>query len=633
VESPSAFISYAHEDRALATWLSVELEAAKVRVFRDEQFLKAGDRLSSVLKDAVTSADVFLLIASANGLSSDWTMREFKWAKIANRRVIPIYPKGFAASNRWPELIGLLYLEVTKSFGPVVEGVLGAFPGCSGKVASLAAALKRGGIDIGLCAEILRSVASAVQRHTETDTWVKRFSLDDCFLWTASSGASVIADTHIFISPNHPEDFSEVERREGQELESSKGRTSRIAVLRKSLAEIGQRLLESVPGVILQPPETPIEAFNRCKGKVAPVDHKRLFNFLHLVDDLIGTRASASLPDLLDRVQTGCVYSEEPHHTNSKQFASIFNLVRREASPSLSVVVTTHGQNRTIYSCLESLLAQTQRADEVIVVEDTPRTRFTDLESRFGVDHICLPDNGSHTGMGHRAKCRLRGTKMAGCELILYLDGDTIISPGLVEQVIDWWRDRNESDGCLSLLAPELEIQPPEQPEEVTYDWVSSIVGTPAASALGLYSMSGAGILRSWHDSPTGSSFTRPGVGDSLSWRNVRSRCWSTNRKDVIEVGNWDDAYEGWGTEDTDLAYRLHLYRGMRVRILARRGAYAVHIAHHFDYEDRAHEHARNEARFIMKYPELEVERMALARRLGIAQLVEYHLRSLRERG
>lgn len=89
-----------------------------------------------------------------------------------------------------------------------------------------------------------------------------------------------------------------------------------------------------------------------------------------------------------------------------------------------------------------------------------------------------------------------------------------------------------------------------------------------------------------------------------------------------MEVGNWDDAYEGWGTEETDLAYRLHFQKGMRVRMLSRQGAYAVHIGHTFDYETRAREHARNEALLIQKFPALTSERMALATRIGIAGLV-----------
>jgi hypothetical protein len=97
-------------------------------------------------------------------------------------------------------------------------------------------------------------------------------------------------------------------------------------------------------------------------------------------------------------------------------------------------------------------------------------------------------------------------------------------------------------------------------------------------------------------------------------------------RGDIMEVGNWDGTYEGWGTEETDVAYRLHLYRVMRVRMLSETGTYAVHVAHPFDNDIRAGEHAHNEARLIRKFPNLKTERMALARRLGIAKMVESYL-------
>jgi hypothetical protein len=92
-------------------------------------------------------------------------------------------------------------------------------------------------------------------------------------------------------------------------------------------------------------------------------------------------------------------------------------------------------------------------------------------------------------------------------------------------------------------------------------------------------------------------------------------------------VGSWDETYEGWGTEETDLAYRLHIERGMRFRMLSQKRVYAVHVAHPLDSGTRAREHARNEARLINKFSNLRAERIALARRLGIAGLVERRLR------
>src|SRR5688572_4561191 len=89
--STSAFISYAHEDRAHAVWIAIELRAIGIDVYRDAEQLSGGDRLSVALEKAVTDADVFVLIATPSGLESEWTRRECEWALRANRRICPIY--------------------------------------------------------------------------------------------------------------------------------------------------------------------------------------------------------------------------------------------------------------------------------------------------------------------------------------------------------------------------------------------------------------------------------------------------------------------------------------------------------------------------------------------------------------
>src|SRR5438128_2547194 len=84
---PKAFVSYAHEDRVCAAWICVELTAVGVQVFRDEDQLSTGDRLSERLERAIADADIFILIATADGLASNWTRREFEWACRVNRRI------------------------------------------------------------------------------------------------------------------------------------------------------------------------------------------------------------------------------------------------------------------------------------------------------------------------------------------------------------------------------------------------------------------------------------------------------------------------------------------------------------------------------------------------------------------
>ena len=392
-----------------------------------------------------------------------------------------------------------------------------------------------------------------------------------------------------------------------------------------SVGTIVERFLSMVAGSHLLSEESPTQAFVRLKGVVSSLDHKRLFNFVCLVYDLHQKMPRIGLATLLDEIQERCTFAESPASKHRNAFSKLFEAKVAMPKIDVCVIVISHAANPTILPCLGSVFAQTTRPREVVLVEDTPRPNSRAFEAYALDERICL--RPSADGVARRSQCRRVGTKIATCPVLLYLDGDTLLGPTVVERVVDWWAAANVVDeGCVSLLIPDIELRPPEPPLKVTYDWVSRYLASNLAPAPGLFSSSGVGIIRAWYDAsdvlgPKGGKAT-----ETLSWQNVRSRFWSVMRDDVLGVGNWDDSYEGWGTEETDLAYRLHLHRAMRVRILSEKSAYAVHVLHAFDVETRAAEHARNEARLIKKFPHLRAQRMDLARRLGIADLVENYL-------
>ena len=619
--SPKAFISYAHEDRASAIWIAVELGAVGMEVFRDEERLSTGDVLSATLQREIGDIDVLVLIATAEGLASSWTRREFDWARQVGRRICFIY-WSIVPTEQWPELADLLGVDAAPSLASVVTGTISALPGFAGKATRLDTAIERRGADLNFCAELLMDISRAISRHINTGTWVDEFSLESCFLWTAQSGSPPLSDTHVIVVPAQAAELTmSVEARPLRESVVVAGDRVRIEAVWNSVGSIADRLLQIILGQTILPGESPSNAFTRLKIAVPRVDHKRLFTFLCLVHDLKQKPLRLGLATLLEEIQERCIVAESPPPGHSSAFWTMFVPEAPKENLNVSVIVITHAGNPKIIACLDSIFQQTCFPAEVILVEDSPSPSSGAFEIYPIAEHLCLPQ--SRTGVSRRSRCRRVGTKVASCPVLLYVDGDAIISPSVVESIVAWWQDRDPEEGCLSLLVPDVELQAPEPPLEVTYDWVCDQFAKGLSPAPGLYSSSGVGIIRSWYDSSATLGSGGHKVSETLSWRNVRSRCWSVMRDDVIGVGNWDGAYEGWGTEETDLAYRLHLHRAMRVRMLSLKGTYAVHVAHAFDREVRTVEHARNEARLINKFPNLRAERMALARRLGIAQLVE----------
>ncbi|HTU45974.1 MAG TPA: toll/interleukin-1 receptor domain-containing protein [Bryobacteraceae bacterium] len=161
---PKAFISYAHEDHASAAWIAVELDAVGISVFRDEEQLLTGDRLSATLARAIAEVDVFVLIATADGLASVWTRREFEWATQVGCRICFLYWSTVPA-ERWPELADLLGVDVGKSLSGVIPGTINALPGFAGDTTRLDVAIERRGVDLVAVVEFVRRIAEALSRH------------------------------------------------------------------------------------------------------------------------------------------------------------------------------------------------------------------------------------------------------------------------------------------------------------------------------------------------------------------------------------------------------------------------------------------------------------------------------------
>lgn len=122
----------------------------------------------------------------------------------------------------------------------------------------------------------------------------------------------------------------------------------------------------------------------------------------------------------------------------------------------ISVVIPVFNAGQTLEACLNSILAQTMRPREIIVVDDgsTDETAAVAREFSAHVRLLQQPNQGS-------AVARQHGTEEARCEHIAYLDGD------------DWWPDHTiatyarlfESADIHFLMADFVRAEPGTPPE------------------------------------------------------------------------------------------------------------------------------------------------------------------------
>ncbi len=90
---------------------------------------------------------------------------------------------------------------------------------------------------------------------------------------------------------------------------------------------------------------------------------------------------------------------------------------------SVSVIVPAYNAAATLGACIESLLAQSHRPAEIIVVDDASTDDTSSVASRYGVNFIRLQANGG-PGVARNA-----GASLAKGEMLAFTDSDCVAPP------------------------------------------------------------------------------------------------------------------------------------------------------------------------------------------------------------
>jgi glycosyltransferase involved in cell wall biosynthesis len=99
-------------------------------------------------------------------------------------------------------------------------------------------------------------------------------------------------------------------------------------------------------------------------------------------------------------------------------------------SALVSVIVAVHNEERHIAACLESLLAQTYRPLEIVVVDDGSSDRTADVVGRYDGVRLVRQQQGG------RARAINHGVGAAAGEVVVFADGDLVFEPDYVERLV-----------------------------------------------------------------------------------------------------------------------------------------------------------------------------------------------------
>src|SRR5438067_6626293 len=100
------------------------------------------------------------------------------------------------------------------------------------------------------------------------------------------------------------------------------------------------------------------------------------------------------------------------------------------ASQTVTVVVPAHNEEEGLPATLEALLSQTCRPHRIIVADDCSTDRTGEVAARYPVSVIRSDESRG------KAWALTSALGLAETDLLLVVDGDTVLAPDFVERII-----------------------------------------------------------------------------------------------------------------------------------------------------------------------------------------------------
>jgi glycosyltransferase involved in cell wall biosynthesis len=241
----------------------------------------------------------------------------------------------------------------------------------------------------------------------------------------------------------------------------------------------------------------------------------------------------------------------------------------------VSVIVSTYNRPDALRAVLEGLSAQNDRAYEVVVADDGSRGDTRELLDKARIEfpvplsHVWQDDRGFRAGAA-----RNRAVERAHGDYLVFLDGDCIPRSDFIT------RHRALAERGRMLAGNRILLS-------------DAFTTRALEEALPLHSWT----LQEWKDAYRRGYINRVApllnlpLGPlrklaSRRWQRVRTCNLGVWMDDFQRVRGFDESFEGWGFEDSDLAVRL-INSGVR----RKEGAFATGVLHLWHPEnDRKHE-------------------------------------------
>jgi glycosyltransferase involved in cell wall biosynthesis len=230
----------------------------------------------------------------------------------------------------------------------------------------------------------------------------------------------------------------------------------------------------------------------------------------------------------------------------------------------ISVIVTTYNWAAALKLCLQSLYAQTDNHFEIIIADDGSSAENLALAQSYAAGSPVPINYVYHEDQGFRAgTIRNKAVAQSQGVYLLFIDGDCIIRPDFIAT------HRRLCETGYFVAANRVLLS-----QKFTQEVLEQTISLHEKSVIYFLSLRLQGKINS----------TLPFLKLPLGFlRKIHPKKWKKAmtcnlavwREDFLQVNGFDELFEGWGYEDSDLVIRL-IHSGVR----RKEGRFAVPVLH-----------------------------------------------------
>ncbi|MDD5269154.1 MAG: glycosyltransferase family 2 protein [Methylococcales bacterium] len=230
----------------------------------------------------------------------------------------------------------------------------------------------------------------------------------------------------------------------------------------------------------------------------------------------------------------------------------------------ISVIVTTYNWPSALRLCLLSLFAQQDSNFEIIIADDGSSPANLEINQSYCSDSPISTRYVYHEDLGFRAgTIRNKGVAMSKGEYLLFIDGDCVLLPDFIARHRQLAATGHFVAGNRVLLSRPFTGSVIEQQvllhEKSIYYFILLRLQNKINRISGLLHLP-LGFLR---------------VIQPKKWQKAMTCNLGLWKNDFIRVNGFDELFEGWGFEDSDLVIRL-IHAGIK----RKEGRFAVPVLH-----------------------------------------------------